>query len=74
MISLPRRNEANEAHSFYAEGNKKTRVQEKGTTSKKIPHAGIVSPSEFAINLKVAKALGLTIPAEVLFRADKVIK
>ncbi len=29
---------------------------------------------EVAINLKVAKALGLTLPAEVLFKVDKMIK
>ncbi len=29
---------------------------------------------EFIINLKTAKQLGLTIPSEVLFQADKLIK
>ena len=29
---------------------------------------------EFGLNLKTAKALNLTIPESVLFRADKVIK
>ena len=34
-----------------------------------------VSPKiEFAINLKVAKALGLTIAPEVLYRADRIIR
>ena len=29
---------------------------------------------EFAINLKVAKALGLTIAPEVLYRADRIVR
>jgi putative ABC transport system substrate-binding protein len=29
---------------------------------------------EFAINLKTAKTLGLTIPPEVLFQADRIVR
>jgi putative ABC transport system substrate-binding protein len=29
---------------------------------------------EFAINLKTAKTLGLTIPPEVLYQADRIIR
>ncbi len=45
----------------------------KGTKPADIP-VEVNTKIEFAINLKVAKALGLTIPAEVIFRADKVFK
>ena len=45
----------------------------KGTKPAEIPVE--VNPKiEFAINLKVAKALGLTIVPEVLYRADRIIR
>lgn len=45
----------------------------KGTKPAEIPVE--VNPKvEFAINLKVAKALGLTIAPEVLYRADRIIR
>lgn len=45
----------------------------KGTKPAEIPVE--VNPKvEFAINLKVAKALGLTIAPEVLYRADRIVR
>ena len=45
----------------------------KGTKPGDIP-VEVNNKIEFAINLKTAKALGLTIPSEVLFRADRIIR
>ena len=45
----------------------------KGANPAEIP-VEVVSKVEFVINLKVAKALGLTIAPEVLYRADRIIR
>lgn len=45
----------------------------KGTKPAEIP-VEVNSKIEFVINLKVAKALGLTIAPEVLYRADRIIR
>ncbi len=45
----------------------------KGANPAEIP-VEMNSQIEFSINLKTAKALGLTIPPEVLFQATKVIR
>jgi putative ABC transport system substrate-binding protein len=45
----------------------------KGTAPSEIP-VEVNSKIEFVINLKVAKALGLTIPPEVLYRADQLVR
>jgi putative ABC transport system substrate-binding protein len=45
----------------------------KGTKPAEIP-VEVNTKIEFAINLKVAKALGLTIAPEVLYRADRIIR
>ena len=60
----------------YESGQQAARLVDKilkGTNPADIP-VEVNTKIEFAINLKVAKALGLTLPAEVLFKADKVIK
>jgi len=38
------------------------------------PSGGAATALEFAINLKTAMQIGLTIPQSVLYRADKVFK
>jgi putative ABC transport system substrate-binding protein len=45
----------------------------KGTNPEEIP-VEVNTRIEFVINLKVAKALGLTIAPEVLYRADRIIR
>ena len=45
----------------------------KGVTPSEIP-VEVNNKIEFAINLKVAKQLGLTLPPEVLYRADRIIR
>ena len=45
----------------------------KGAKPAEIP-VEVNTKIEFAINLKVAKALGLTIAPEVLYRADRIIR
>ena len=45
----------------------------KGTKPAEVP-VEVNTKIEFAINLKVAKALGLTIAPEVLYRADRIVR
>jgi putative ABC transport system substrate-binding protein len=45
----------------------------KGTNPADLPLEALTK-FEFAVNLKTAKQIGLTIPQSVLYRADKVIK
>jgi putative ABC transport system substrate-binding protein len=45
----------------------------KGAQPAEIP-VEVISRTEFVINLKVAKALGLTIAPELLYRADRLVR
>jgi putative ABC transport system substrate-binding protein len=61
---------------LYASGRQAARLVDKivkGTKPAEIP-VEVNSKIEFVINLKVAKALGLTIAPEVLYRADRLIR
>jgi putative ABC transport system substrate-binding protein len=61
---------------YYETGRQAARLMDKilkGTNPAEIPVEA--NPKiEFAINLKVAKALGLTIAPEVLYRADRIVR
>lgn len=61
---------------YYAQGVQAARLVAKilrGARPQDLPVEG-ANKIELAVNLKTAKALGLTIPPSLLFRADKVIK
>ena len=61
---------------FYASGRQAARLVDKiikGANPAEIP-VEVNTKIEFTINLKVAKALGLTIAPEVLYRADRIIR
>jgi putative ABC transport system substrate-binding protein len=61
---------------YHETGRQAARLMDKilkGANPAEIPVE--VNPKvEFVINLKVAKALGLTIAPEVLYRADRIIR
>lgn len=62
--------------SFYASGRQAARLVDKiikGVNPGDIP-VEVDNYFEFAINLKVAKALGITIPPVMLYRADRIIR
>jgi len=61
---------------FHETGRQAARLADKilkGASPAELP-VEVNSKIEFAINLKTAKALGLTIPSEVLFQADKIVR
>jgi putative ABC transport system substrate-binding protein len=67
---------ASYAPDAYGTGKQAARLVDKilkGTKPADIP-VEVNSKIEFVINLKAAKALGLTIAPEVLFQADRIIR
>jgi putative ABC transport system substrate-binding protein len=61
---------------FYASGRQAARLVDrilKGAKPAELP-VEMNAKIEFSINLKVAKALGLVIPPEVLYQADRLIR
>ncbi len=67
---------ASYAPAYYASGREAARLVDKimrGVKSAEIP-VEVNNHIEFIINLKVAKALGLTIAPEVLYQADRLIR
>jgi putative ABC transport system substrate-binding protein len=62
--------------NYYESGRQAARLVDKilkGTKPTEIP-VEVNAKIEFGINLQVAKALGLTIAPEVLYRADRIIR
>jgi putative ABC transport system substrate-binding protein len=67
---------ASYGQDFYESGRQAARLVDKilkGQKPAEIP-VEVNSKLEFVINLKVAKAMGLTIAPEVLFQADRIIR
>jgi putative tryptophan/tyrosine transport system substrate-binding protein len=67
---------ASYGQDFYESGRQSARLVDKilkGQKPGEIP-VEVNSKLEFVINLKTAKAMGLTIAPEVLFQADRLIR
>ena len=67
---------ANYGQDYHESGRMAARLVDKilkGADPTTVP-VEVNSKIEFVINLKTAKALGLTIPPEVLYQADRIIR
>jgi ABC-type uncharacterized transport system substrate-binding protein len=62
-----------DAHEMGREAARLVDKVLKGAKPAEIP-VEVISNVEFVVNLKIAKALGLTIAPEVLYRADRIIR